>query len=986
MAVSQGPGRIAGWQDFVDLARFRVQEILLVSSLYDSFTLAEDGQLNELVLSEFLDLNVRQPPTLTRVSTGTEALARAHSGRFNLVLTSLHVGDMDALGLARRVREGGLDIPVAVLAYDARAVTDFANRHDTSELAGVFLWQGDVRILPAIVKLVEDRINIAHDTGELGVQAILVIEDNIRFYSSFLPVMYSELTNHALQLVPEGINVAHKLMRLQARPKILLCHTFEDAWRQFVKYEENVLGVISDIEFPMRGSLSPDAGVEFARRVRARQADVPIMLESSRPENDAVARSVGASFLLKDSPTLLHDLRRFMVDHFGFGDFIFRMPDGAEVARAHDLKMLEEKLRTVPVESVAYHAERNHFSKWLKARTEFAVAHVLRPRKVSDYPTVEHLRQDLIQSIQIYRERRSRGVIADFDRSSFDPVAGFSRIGGGSLGGKARGLGFVNYLLTEHQVRERFRDVQIAVPPSVVLGTDVFDEFLETNDLRDFAVNANDEQEISRRFMASDLPEPVTRDLASFLEIIRYPLAVRSSSLLEDSQYQPFAGVYETHMLANSHAEVKVRLRQLVSAIKRVYASMFSQRAQAYLRTTSYRLEEEKMAVIVQKVVGRQHGTRFYPDIAGVARSHNFYPIAPMRADDGIVAVALGFGETVMTGRRCVRFCPAYPLHPVQFSTVREVLESSQREFFALPLQDGAADIETSRAGELRLFDLSDAKADGTLTAVGSTYSPENDVIYDGISRAGVRLVTFAPILKHGLLPLADIIDHLLRISAEGTSAPVEIEFALTLAPSRGARHDFGFLQLRPLALTREAANLQFEDVQPSNLVCQSASVLGNGRLEVRDLVVVDFHRFDRGRSHDVAREVARFNADLVRRGIPYVLVGVGRWGSSEPFLGIPVTWEEIAGARAIVEAGFRDFRVSPSQGTHFFQNLTASNVGYFTVNPEAGEGFVDWDWLAAEPAVRETAFVRHLHFDSPVVVKMNGRTQRGVIMKPEPR
>ena len=967
----------------MDLAKFRVQEILLVSSLYDSFTLAEDGQLNELVLSEFLDLNLRHPPTLTRVSTGSEALARATSGRYNLIISSLHVGDMDAATLASRLRARGVDTPVALLAYDARAVGDFLAEHDASHLAGVFLWQGDARILPAIIKLVEDAVNVDHDTLELGVQVIIVIEDNVRFYSSYLPVIYAELMSHALRLVPEGINHADKLMRLQARPKILLCRTFEEAWERFDRYEENVLGVISDIEFPKGGELSDQAGLEFARRVRTRQSDIPVMLQSSRPDFEAAARAAGASFLLKDSPTLLHDLRRFMIDHFGFGDFIFRMPDGTEVARAHDLKTLEEKLRTVPGASLAYHAERNHFSKWLKARTEFAVAHSLRPRRISDFPTVEHLREELIRSIQDYREQRSRGVIADFDRATFDPGASFSRIGGGSLGGKARGLAFVNYLLSEHQVSDRFGDVRIAVPPSVVLGTDVFDEFLEHNDLRDFASNVSDQEEIERRFIASPLPDAVMRDLVSFLEIIHYPLAVRSSSLLEDSQYQPFAGVYDTRMLSNSHPEAKVRLRQLVSAVKLVYASMFTSRAQAYLKTTSYRLEEEKMAVILQQVVGGGHGSRFYPDISGVARSHNFYPVAPMRATDGIVAVALGFGETVVAGRPCVRFCPSYPLHPVQLSSVRDVLDSSQRDFYALPLHDPAADLDVTPGGALELFDLSEAERDGTLAAVGSTYSPENDVVYDGISRAGVRLVTFAPILKHRLLPLAEILDLLLRISADGTSAPVEIEFALGLDPTGRAAHTFGFLQLRPLALSREAADLQFDDVEPDALICQSGSVLGNGRLEVFDVVVVDFHRFDRGRSVDVAREVARFNNELVRTGVPYVLIGVGRWGSSEPFMGIPVSWEGISGARVIVEAGFKDFRVTPSQGTHFFQNLTASSVGYFTVNPEVGEGFVDWDWLAARPAVRETGFVRHLHFDVPVVVKMNGRTQRGVIVKP---
>ena len=970
----------------MDLGRFRVQEILLVSSLYDSFTLAEDGQLNELVLSEFLDLNLRHPPTLTRVSTGADALAHAIAdNRYNLIISSLHVGDMDAMTLANRVRGAGVETPIAVLAYDARAAADFVAAHDAGDLAGVFLWQGDVRILPAIVKLVEDRANVVHDTGELGVQVILVIEDSVRFASSFLPVIYSELMSHALRLVPEGINFAHKLMRMQARPKILLCRTFEEAWRHFDRYEENVLGVISDIEFPRAGTLSREAGVEFARRVRSRQPDIPVMLQSSRPENEAMARAVGASFLLKDSPTLLHDLQRFMVDHFGFGDFVFRMPDGTEVARAHDLKTLEEKLRTVPAESVAYHAERNHFSKWLKARTEFTLAHGLRPRKVSDFETVEHLRQDIIRSIQTYREKRRRGVVADFDRATFDPNASFSRIGGGSLGGKARGLAFVNYLLSEHDVADRFSGVRIAVPPSVVLGTDVFDEFIDRNDLRDFAVNAGatDEQEIGRRFIASPLPDSAMRDLASMLEIVRYPIAVRSSSLLEDSQYQPFAGVYETHMLSNSHPEAKVRLRQLVSAIKRVYASMFTRRAQAYVKSTSYRLEEEKMAVILQKVVGTARGRRFYPHISGVARSHNFYPAGPMRAEDGIVAVALGFGETVMTGRPCVRFCPSYPHHPMQSSSVREVLESSQRDFYALPLYDPDADLDLRPGGDLELFDLADAEHDGTLAAVGSTYSPENDAVYNGISRAGVRLVTFAPILKHRLLPLAAMLDLLLRISVEGTSAPVEIEFALTHDPSHREIDDFGFLQLRPLALSREAADLRFDNEVSDDLVCQSSRVLGNGRVEVHDLVVVDFHRFDRGRSQDVARDVSRFNADLVRRGVPYVLIGVGRWGSAEPFLGIPVSWEEIAGARAIVEAGFRDFRVLPSQGTHFFQNLTASNVGYFTVNPEIGEGFVDWDWLAAQPAVHETTFVRHLRFDRPVVAKMNGRTQQGVIVKP---
>ncbi len=970
-------------QSFLDLARFRVQDILLVSSLYDSFILAEDGQVGELMAGEFLDLSFRQPPGLTRVSTGAEALALAAAeSRYNLIITSLHVGDMDALTLARRVREAGLTAPVVLLGYDAREVATVVARPDAADLAHVFLWQGDVRILPAIVKLVEDRMNVAHDTGERGVQVVLVVEDSIRFYSSFLPVVYTELVHHAFQVMPDGINLPHRLMRLQARPKILLSRSFEEARDYFAAYEADVLGVIADVEFPRGGVLARDAGVQFARLVRERQPDVPVVLQSARPDGEGLARAVGARFLVKNSPTFLHDLRQVMVESFSFGDFVFRLPDGTEVGRANDLRALEEQLRTVPAASVSYHAERNHFSRWLKARTEFAVAHRLRPRKVSDFETVEHLRRELLDSIHEYRQQRNRGIVADFAPAAFDAGATFARIGGGSLGGKARGLAFVNYLLTEHQVRNRFGAVPIAVPPSVVIGTDVFDEFMDRNDLREFALQGGDEAEIQRRVRAGLLPDAVMRDLASLVGLVTYPIAVRSSSLLEDSQYQPFAGIYETHMLANDDPQPDVRLRHLVAAIKRVYASMFSRHAQTYLQTTPYRLEEEKMAVILQRVVGRRHGDRFYPDIAGVARSHNFYPVAPMRGDDGIVAVALGFGEAVMSGRPCARFCPRFPRRLVQFASARALLEDTQRDFFALPLGVNGAEPDAGRS-ELRLFDLRTAEEDGTLAPIGSTYSRENDAVYDGITRAGTRLVTFAPVLKHGLFPLAEMLDLLLKICSDATSAPVEIEFAAAIG-GHGVAPEFGFLQLRPLAVSHEAADLEVGDITSADLVCQSHSVLGNGRHEVCDLVVVDFHRFDRGRSQDVAREVARYNADLMRAAVPYVLIGVGRWGSSEPFLGIPVTWDEIAGARAIVEAGFRDLRVSPSQGTHFFQNLSASSIGYFTVNPEVGEGFVDWEWLASRPAASETTFVRHLKFDVPIVVKMNGRQQSGVILKPQ--
>jgi CheY-like chemotaxis protein len=975
-------GRFRGFQD---LAQHRIENILLVSSLYDSFILAEDGQLGELILSEFLDLSFRHSPGITRVSSGAEALDLASGQRrFNLIITSLHVGDMDAAALARRVKDAGLDIPVVLLAYDTRELTSFLSSHDTTDLERVYLWQGDVTILLAIVKEIEDRMNVAHDTALMGVQVVIVIEDNVRYYSSFLPVIYSELMHHSQQLAPEGVNLSHRLLRIQARPKILLCQTFEEAWAAFSAYRENVLGVISDIAFPMDGRVSPEAGVAFARRVRDAHPDVPVALQSSVAANRALAESVGAAFLQKESPVLLQELRRFMIDNFGFGDFVFRLPDGTEVGRASDLRTLEDLLATVPAESIAYHSERNHFSKWLKARTEFAVAHHMRPRKVSDFADYEELRHDLIFSIRAYREQRMRATIVDFDRQTFDTRSRFTRIGGGSLGGKARGLAFVNLLLDEYGVRRRFPQVEIEVPPSVVVATDAFDRFLDANGLRSFAIETDDGDAITRRFLAAPLPDDVVGDLVSFLERIRYPLAVRSSSLLEDSQYQPFAGIYSTFMLPNDHADIGVRLAQLQEAVKRVYASTFSQHAKAYLSATPYRLEEEKMAVILQKLVGSPHQSRFYPTFGGVARSHNFYPVPPLTAADGVAAVALGLGITVVDGEPCLRFCPRYPNHLLQFSSVKVALKNSQRQFCALQLgTEGTGGVGGDE--HVGRYGVEVAEADGTLELVASTYSRENDAIYDGMSRPGVRLISFAPVLKHGMFPLAEILSTLLEIGERGTSGPVEVEFAVDVPAAPGEPAAFGFLQLRPLALSREAAELAITDEDRAAAVCHSSSVLGNGRLDrIHDLVVVDFHRFERERSPDVALDVARFNRRLAADGVPYVLIGVGRWGSSEPFLGIPVAWDQIAGARAIVEAGFRDFTVTPSQGTHFFQNLTSSNVGYFTVNPDAGEGFVDWDWLAAQPAVDEASCVRHLHSDRPFVVKMNGKTNQGVILKPK--
>jgi CheY-like chemotaxis protein len=973
------------FEGFENLMPFRVQEILLVSSLYDSFILREDGRLNELLIGESLELNLQQMPGITHVSSCSEAVELACSQpRFNLIVTNLTVGETSAAELAREVKQRGLDVPVVVLAYDYREVKDFVARHPVTDIERIFLWQGNARILVAMVKYIEDKRNAFHDTRAMGVPIILLVEDNIRYYSSFLPVIYTELIAQSRRVIQEGLNVAHKLVRMRARPKILLCSNYEDAAQLVKTYRDYLFGVVSDVEFPRDGQLSPEAGFELAHLARSLVPDAPVALQSSRTKFKARAKAEGYSFLRKRSPTLLRDLRRLFTGQFGFGDFVFLTPNGGEVARASDLNTLEERLHTVPAESIVFHSQSNQFSHWLMARTEFELAQKLRPRKVSDFATYEDVRHDLISSIAEYRREQSQVLVGDFKAESFKATDSFFlRIGDGSLGGKARGLAFVRHLLHSRRMRRYFPGVHIAVPPALVLATDVFDRFVTENNLLDFAISCNDDAEILKRFLAASLPAAVREDLRAFLSEVRCPLAVRSSSLLEDSQYQPFTGVYETFMLSNDQPEIDVRLRRLCEAIRRVYASTFSQRAKTFVRVTPYRLEEEKMAVILQEVVGTAHGERFYPDFSGVVRSRNFYPVPPMNSEDGIAAVALGLGREVVGGGKCLRFSPRYPRNIVQFSSVEDILANSQSEFWALSLDHRTDNDSISNLREVR-FGLDAAESDETLHLVGSTYASENHAIHDGLSRTGPRVVTFAPVLKHGLFPLAKILEELMKIGDDALGRPVEIEFAVRMPRSPNEAADFGFLQIRPLVIVRGGEETPTKDVDPARLVCQSSNVLGNGRIrDLHDLVAVDFHRFERARSQEVAQSITYFNAKLSAKRKPYLLIGVGRWGSDDPWLGIPIAWDQISGARVIVEAGFRDFRVTPSQGSHFFQNLMASQVGYFTVNPDLGEGFIDWQWLASQPAKEEQGCVRHLHFDSPLLAVMNGKTSQGMIFKP---
>ena len=837
------------------------------------------------------------------------------------------------------------------------------------------------------MKYLEDKMNVDNDTKAVGVQSIIVIEDSIRSYSSFLPIIYTEVIKHSQRLISEGINLSHKYLRMRARPKILLCSNYEEAMYYFDKYNENILGILSDVNFYMDGVSNPKAGIEFAKSVRSKYSDIPILLQSSNQEIMSEVNKMGFSFLIKDSPTFLHDLQQFIVQNFSFGDFIFKTPDGKEVGRATDLHSMEALLETMPLESIKYHGEKNHFSNWLKARTEFWIADQLRYKKVSDYSSIEEIRKYLITALKQYQKSRQRGIITDFNKDTFDPDNSFARIGGGSLGGKARGLSFLNIIINNFGISNKYEGIEIDVPPAIVIGTDVFDCFLEENDLKNFALNSLDDEEIKNRFLeAKYFPEDTVNQLVSFLELVRVPLSVRSSSLLEDSQYLPFAGVYETYMIPNNHSDQVFRINDLISAIKLVYASTFSNNAKDYFKMTTYRLEEEKMAVIIQKMVGSSHKFRFYPDFSGVAKTYNFYPIPPMKPTDGVASVALGLGKTIVEGGTCMRFCPKYPTNLIQFSDPKQILDNIQKSFYALDLDSeaqGYTGYFSSPDDFVKKYDVGDAEKDGTLDAIGSTYDHNNNAVYDGLSRDGMRLVTFAPILKYKYFPLAEIVDMLINMGSLGMGSPVEIEFAVNLSVPKGKPKEFGVLQMRPLVVNQDTIDIHLDKIQIENILCNSNEILGNGiTTDIYDIVFVDINKFERASSRETASEVSYFNNKLVAENKKYILIGVGRWGTLDPWLGIPVSWSQISGATAIIEAGMKDIVVEPSQGSHFFQNLTSFNINYFTVNYNNPDSHIDWDWLLSIPPFEEKKFVKHLRFEEPLSVLMNAHEKVGVILK----
>jgi CheY-like chemotaxis protein len=970
---------------FGHLMQKRIHKVLLICSGYDAFMLDEDGRIDEQIFNEYVSLNLRYPPQFIHVETSEEALEVLGKEQIDLVITMLSIGGMDPFSMAKKVKESYKKIPIVVLTPFSREVSVRMRREDTSAIDYIFCWLGNADIMLAIIKLIEDEMNVQHDVEEVGVQTILLVEDSVRFYSSYLPLIYRIILTQAKKFMDEGLNEHQKMMRMRGRPKIMLARTYEEAIAIYEKYEDNMLGIISDVSYSKDGVKDTEAGLKLARHVKQRNKYMPFLLQSSNRNLEKVAKDLKVAFLYKHSSSLLRRLKHFINKYLAFGDFVFIDPSsGQEVGRVSSLKELQEKLFQIPDDSLFYHFQRDHVSKWLNARALFSIAEVIKYLKVEDFANLDATKRFLFDTIANFRYSKSRGVIAKFYRERFDEYLTFTRIGDGTIGGKARGLAFLNLLIKKYNAFHAFNDVIVTIPRTVVLSTDVFDEFMEVNELYPIALSEATDEEILQAFVRSHLPERIHGDLYKFISIVNKPIAVRSSSVLEDSHYQPFAGIYSTYMIANNDEE-NIVLEQLCNAIKCVYASAFYNSSKRYMEATMNVIDEERMGIVLQEVVGQRHGDVFYPTFSGVGRSVNFYPIEPEKAEDGTVNVAMGLGKHIVEGSASLRFSPKYPQKILQLSSTDMAVRETQKHFFALDMKSSSFHPAVNDSLNIVKLDLKTAEAHGTLRWLGSVYDYNNHMIRDGLMAQGLRLVTFANILKYDAFPLASIIQSVLKIGQKEMNQPVEVEFAVDLQVPKGQPPVFYLLQIRPIVDSKESITDKLEEIDPKDTLVHSKSALGNGIIDdIQDVIYIKPQTFNPANNVKLAPIIEQLNAPFHKNQKSYVLIGPGRWGSQDSWLGVPVKWTQISAARLIVETGLENYRVDPSQGTHFFQNLTSLRVGYFTVTPSIGDGYVNTEYLDALPAVYEDDYVRHVRLPSACTVKIDGQKGMGVVMPPD--
>jgi len=967
---------------FHDLMKFRVREILLVSSYYDAFILEEDGQISEKIFSEYIDLNLRFIPRLTRVSTAAEAISILKKKKFDMIITMTRIADMNPMSFGLKVKELFPKMPIVLLTYEWIEVDLLIKFRITNSIDKVFYWTGDTRILLAIIKYVEDIRNLKNDIKN-GVKIILIIEDSPKYYSKFLPIIYTEIMTQTRKLISEGVNDLHRLLRMRARPKIILAETYQEAMGLYKKYKKSFLGIISDVRFPIKTKIDHLSGVKFAEFVKNEIPDMPILLQSAEEENKIIAIQNNLGFLNKNSPNLLFELSSFIKNNFGFGDFVFRDKKGLEISRAKNLHEFAEKIMEIPDASIIYHSNKNHISIWLRARTEYELAEKLRPKKVSDYNNIDDMRKYISSLIHETIIKTQTGIITDFNLNKYNFENSFIKIGEGSLGGKARGLAFINALLSKSDLKEKFKDINISIPKSFVICTDTFEQFIKLNNLQEFAINTVDNEKIASKFLKSKLPKKISSNLLKILSKTNYPLAVRSSSLLEDSQMLPFAGLYSTYMLPNNHPELKKRFKQLEDAIKLVFASVFYKSPKEYIKNTNFSIEEEKMAVIIQEVAGNQYNERFYPIISGVAQSYNYYPISHMESEEGIVQLALGLGTTIAEGDRSYRFSPYYPEMPPPFSSPFDFLKRSQSSFYAIDMLKNTINIKRDEKCSLTKLDLIDAEKDGTLYFTASTLSIEDNLIRDTILVKGPRLITFAQLLKYNKFPISDIIKSVLELGYKSFGSHVEIEFAINIYKNNSKKPEFYLLQIRPMVAGQECNDTNIDEYEFDNILCSSENALGNGKFDnLYDIIYLDPEKFDISKSREIALEIEEINKKFIKDNKKYVLIGYGRWGTSDPWLGIPVEWHQISNASIIIEAYLNKFRVDPSQGSHFFHNITSLKMGYMHIGKETKDEYINWNNIKKIIPIKEFKFVNHLQLKEPLSIFINGKMSKGIIAK----
>lgn len=971
---------------FTNLMKKRIYQVLLISSVYDAFMLEEDGRIDEQIFHEYTSLNLRYPPQFIKATNEQEALNILSTEKIDLVISMLSAEKQSTFELTDLIKDKYPEIPIVMLTPFSREVSLKIEKLDLRSIDYIFSWLGNADILLAIIKLIEDRMNVDNDVDEVGVQTIILVEDNIRFYSSYLPIVYKIIFKQSKLFINEGLNEHQRMMRLRGRPKVLLATNYEDALNFYNKYKKNLLGVISDITYPRNGKPDKNAGFDLSTIIKRDNPYTPVLLQSSECINLKKAKELRVGFLDKNSKTLTFDLREFIKEYFAFGDFVFKDPIlGITVCRAADLSDLQEKIFDLPASSLRYHIQRNHFSKWLRARALFPLAELFRYFKSDDFEDLNEIRSFIYNAISQFRITKARGVISQFNRKTFDKYFSITRIGQGSIGGKARGLAFLDSLIKRNNLYTYYQGVEISIPKTVVVGTDIFDEFMDLNGLYPIALSGNkSDEEILQAFLDAKLPDFVREDIFKIASSVESPLAIRSSSLLEDSHYQPFAGIYNTYMIPLRENDPEAMYERMCTAIKGVYASAYYADSKAYMEATSNVIDEEKMAIVIQEVVGSVYGHRYYPTISGVGRSIDYYPLEPGVPEDGTVSLAFGLGKYVVDGGLSLRFCPRYPKNILQTSTPEMALRETQKYFFALDLSNHEFEIKPNDGAGLLKLRIKDAEEDDSIRSIASTFNMHDHIIRDGYNYPGKKLITFNNILKHDTFPLAEVLNKILKLGEEEMGNPVEIEFAIDLNIAKGEKVSLKLLQIRPVASKDESVNIEEKEIEKADTLLVSKSALGNGIIDdIFDIVYIRPHNFDASKTKEFVEYIEALNKVFVEQEKNYILVGPGRWGSSDPWLGIPVSWSQISAARLIVESGLEDYRIDPSQGTHFFQNLTSFRVGYFTINPFIGDGVYDVDFLEKQPAIFENEMVRHIRFDKHLTIKIDGKKNLGVVLKP---